>query len=89
MALFISSVVFVLTVWAACSLAEAAIYAVRMPFVRVLRESGAPAGVILADFKQNMERPIAAVLIINTAVSAGGAALVGAQAKTLFGSTLR
>lgn len=85
MALFVVSVTTVLAVWAICSLAEAAIYAVRLPYVRQLEQSGADAGRILALFKENMERPISAILIVNTVVAAAGASIVGAQAAVLFG----
>ena len=75
----------VLAVWAICSLAEAAIYAVRMPYVRQLAQDHQRAGAILLRFKQNMERPISAILIVNTIVAAAGASLVGAQANSLLG----
>jgi CBS domain containing-hemolysin-like protein len=83
------SVLTVLTISAICSLTEASFYAVRMPYVRSLEESGSPAGVILARFKQNMERPIAAILILNTVANTAGAAIAGAQAgQLLHGSAL-
>ena len=85
MTLFVISLSTVLIVWGICSLAEAAIYAVRMPYVRQLEQSGADAGRILTLFKENMERPISAILIVNTVVAAAGASIVGAQAAALFG----
>ncbi len=85
MTVFILSVAVVLFASAACSLSEAAIYAVRLPFVRRLSAAGNRAGAVLTDFKQNMERPIAAILIINTAANTAGAAIAGAQARLLFG----
>ncbi len=85
MMIFILSVTVVLVVSALCSLSEASIYAVRLPFVRRLSASGSRAGAILTDFKQNMELPIAAILIINTAANTAGAAVAGAQARLLFG----
>lgn len=85
MVVFAITVLVVLGVWAICSLTEAAIYAVRMPYIRELEESELDAGRILAKFKANMEQPISAILIVNTIVAAAGAAIVGAQAATLFG----
>ena len=79
MTLFLISVAVVLTVSALCSLTEAALYAVRIPYIRTLEESGSTAGRILAKFKQNMERPIAAVLIVNTVANTAGAAIAGAH----------
>lgn len=87
MILFLISVAVVLTVSALCSLAEAAFYAVRIPYIRTLEESGSMAGRILSKFKQNMERPIAAVLVVNTVANTAGAAIAGAQARVLFGES--
>ena len=87
MTLFLFSVALVLVVSALCSLSEAALYAVRLPFVRRLFATGSRAGAILTHFKQNMELPIAAILIINTAANTAGAAIAGAQARLLFGES--
>ena len=75
MTIFLFSVATVLVVSALCSLSEAAIYAVRLPFVRRLSASGSRAGTTLTNFKQNMELPIAAILIINTAANTAGASI--------------
>ena len=85
MSLFVASVATVIIVSAMCSLSEASIYAVRRPFIRTLTETGSAAGPILEGFKNNMERPIAAILIVNTAANTAGAAVAGAQASALFG----
>lgn len=87
MSLFVLSVATVLIVSALCSLTEAAIYAVRTPYVRHLAEGGSAAGRLLADFKQNMEQPISAILIANTAANTAGAAVAGTQAAALFGDS--
>ncbi len=85
MALFVVSIVMVLTISAICSLTEASFYAVRIPYVRSLEQSGSVAGRVLARFKHNMEQPIAAILILNTAANTAGAAIARAQARALFG----
>lgn len=85
MTLFVVSVSCVLVISAACSLTEAALYAVRMPFISKLVEGGSTAGKILDRFKQDMGSPIAAILIVNTAANTAGAAIAGAQARQLFG----
>lgn len=85
MTVFVASVVTVIVVSAMCSLSEASIYAVRRPFIRTLTQTGSAAGPVLEGFKNNMERPIAAILIVNTAANTAGAAVAGAQAATLFG----
>lgn len=83
---FILLVGIVLSIWAACSLAEAAMYAVPMPYIRQLEDSHDAAGPILARLKDNMERPISAILVVNTIVAAAGASAAGARAVELFGS---
>lgn len=85
MTVFIASVATVIIVSAVCSLSEASIYAVRRPFIRTLTDTGSAAGPILEGFKDNMERPIAAILIVNTAANTAGASVAGAQASALFG----
>lgn len=85
MTLFVISVLTVLAVSATCSLTEAALYTVRLPYIRRLEETGSMAGKLLHRFKRNMERPIAAILILNTAANTAGAAVAGAQANHLFG----
>ena len=85
MFLLIVSVATVLGVSALCSLSEAALYSVRMPFIRQLQENGSRAGDTLAHLKQNMERPITAILIVNTVANTAGAFVAGKQAGELFG----
>ncbi|MBC8876454.1 MAG: DUF21 domain-containing protein [Planctomycetes bacterium] len=87
MTVFVFSVAIVLVVSAICSLTEASFYAVRTPYIRQITESGSRAGQVLAGFKENMERPISAILIINTAANTAGAAVAGSQARILYGET--
>lgn len=87
MTLFIFSIVLVLTISAVCSMTEAALYAVRAPYVRMLAEQGNISGKVLLSMKDNMERPISAVLILNTVANTAGAAVAGAQAQRMFGES--
>ncbi|MCG8456855.1 MAG: hemolysin family protein [Holophagales bacterium] len=87
MSLLLLAVSVVLIVSAFCSLSEAAFYSVRMPYVRSLAESGQRSGLILDRFKRNMERPITAILIINTLANTAGAALAGSEARAVFGES--
>ena len=83
------SIALVLIVSALCSLTEAALYAVRVSHVRHLADSGSRSGQILSAFKANMERPIAAILILNTAANTAGATFAGAQAELVLGQRHR
>ena len=85
MSLLALSVLTVLVISAACSISEASIYAVRMSYIRQLAESGRRAAARLVRFKENMEQPITAILIVNTAANTAGAAIAGAQARTVLG----
>jgi CBS domain containing-hemolysin-like protein len=85
MALFVTSVAIVLFVTAFCSISEAAVYAVRKTYVMTLANSGSAAGKVLLEFKENMERPISAILILSTAANTAGAAIAGYQVQGLFG----
>jgi magnesium and cobalt exporter, CNNM family len=84
MTLLVATVLAVMTISATCSLTEAALYSLRLPYIRKLLEAGSPAGPILQKFKENMDRPIAAILILNTVANTAGAALAGAEAAELF-----
>jgi CBS domain containing-hemolysin-like protein len=84
MTVLVLSVFAVLVISGLCSLTEAAVYAVRMPYVRALAESGSQAGQLLLQFKQNMERPISTILIVNTVANTAGAAIAGAQARSVL-----
>jgi CBS domain containing-hemolysin-like protein len=66
-------------------MSESAIYAVRKTYVMTLANAGSLAGQALLDFKENMERPISAILILNTAANTAGAAIAGYQVQELFG----
>jgi len=85
MTLFVTSVAIVLVMSAFCSMSESAIYAVRKTYVLTLANAGSLAGKALLDFKENMERPISAILILNTAANTAGAAIAGYQVQALFG----
>ncbi|MFN4260650.1 MAG: CNNM domain-containing protein [Gemmataceae bacterium] len=85
MTLLVIAVLVVLCVSAVCSLTEAALYAVRISYIRHLSESGSLAGKTLAHFRRNMEQPITAILIVNTVANTAGAAIAGAQAQSIFG----
>jgi magnesium and cobalt exporter, CNNM family len=85
MTLFVISVAVVLLVTAFCSISEAAIYAVRKTYVMTLANSGSITGKVLLEFKENMERPISAILILTTVANTAGAAIAGFQVQELFG----
>ncbi len=85
MVLFISAVGVVLVVSFLCSIFESVLLSVTRPQVEVLTREGKSAGPLLAGFKANMDVPIAAILILNTAAHTIGASVAGASYTTVFG----
>ena len=75
----------VLVTSAACSLFEAVLYSVPATRVEVLAQSGRPSGRILKKLRQRVDRPIAAILSLNTIANTGGGAVAGALVASTLG----
>lgn len=86
MLLFVTAVGVVLVVSFLCSIFESVLLSVTRPQVEVLARDGRRAGALLAAFKENMDVPIAAILILNTAAHTIGAAVAGASYADVFGA---
>lgn len=71
---------------AMCSLFEAVLYAVPASHVEALAAAGRPSGRILQGLRANVDRPIAAILSLNTIANTAGAAVAGAIAARVFGT---
>ena len=69
-----------------CSLLEACILSLPRSYVESLVERGSSFGPLLREMKQNIDRPLAAILTLNTVAHTAGAIGVGAQAAVVFGS---
>jgi len=85
MTALIITVVLTMLVSASCSLSEAVLYSVPLSHVENLRKSGHPAGKILHDLRMHVERPITAVLTLNTIANTAGAVIAGALAGATLG----
>ena len=76
----------VIVVSAMCSLFEAVLYAVPVSYVESLAQKGTVSGRILKDLRmRNVDRPISAILSLNTIANTGGAFLAGAAFIMVFG----
>ncbi|MEM6818839.1 MAG: hemolysin family protein [Pseudomonadota bacterium] len=84
MLLFVSAVAVVLIVSFLCSIFESVLLSITRPQIEVLNQQGRRAGSLLAGFKENMDVPIAAILILNTAAHTVGAAVAGASYSAVF-----
>ena len=69
-----------------CSILEAVILSVTPSYVVAITKTRPRIGRLLAGFKRDAERPLAAILALNTIANTAGATGVGAQAAVLFGS---
>ena len=78
-------VLLVLVTSAICSLFEAVLYSIPATFVEQLEQSGRPEGRILKQMKEQVDRPITAILSLNTISNTGGGALAGALAAGALG----
>lgn len=81
---FVAAVAVVLVVSFLCSIFESVLLSITRPQVELLVRSGRRAGTLLAGFKENMDIPIAAILILNTAAHTVGAAVAGASYSNVF-----
>ncbi|MCS3650902.1 CBS domain containing-hemolysin-like protein [Salinibacter ruber] len=68
-----------------CSVMEAVLLSVTPSYVAALEREGSTVGKRLHQFKENVDRPLAAILSLNTIAHTVGAAGVGAQAAVVFG----
>lgn len=68
-----------------CSLVEAALLSVPLSHGAYLTSKGHRAGPALERMKKHIDRPLAAILTLNTISHTVGAAGVGAQAQAVFG----
>lgn len=69
-----------------CSIAEAVLLSVRPTFVAALERGNARGVASLKTLKSNLDRPLAAILSLNTVAHTVGAVGVGAEAAALYGS---
>ena len=79
------AVSFAILISAGCSLFEAVLYSVPVRHLEAMAEAGKPAGKIFSRMRQNVERPIAGILSLNTIANTAGAAFAGAAATAVFG----
>ena len=69
-----------------CSILESVLLSVNMSYVAVLEKERPTVGKLLRLHKENINKSIASILILNTIANTLGAAAVGAQAAHIFGN---
>ncbi|MCG9971352.1 CNNM domain-containing protein [Christiangramia crocea] len=68
-----------------CSILEAALLSITPSYIKIKRKEGKQYAKILAHLKQDIDKPLIAILTINTVAHTVGAILVGVQAEKTFG----
>ena len=86
MTVFIISIAVAMGVSFLCSIMEAALLSLNPGKLAVLARDYPVTGKICRKFKDNLERPIAVILLLNTAAHTSGASVAGAEFDKLFGS---
>lgn len=71
---------------ALCSVAEAVLYSISWSSIEQLRRQGKSSGLLLYKLRTDVERPITAILTLNTVANTAGASIAGAAAARAFGS---
>jgi len=69
-----------------CSVAEAVLLSVTIPHIQILEKDGHKVAQHLQGMKDDIDRPLAAILSLNTIAHTMGAAGVGAQVNLIFGN---
>jgi len=69
-----------------CSILESVLLSVNMAYISVLEKKRPTAGALLKSHKIGINKSIASILILNTIANTLGAAAVGAQAESIYGT---
>ena len=69
-----------------CSILEAVLLSVTPSYVQTLLDERPKVGKVLKGLKDDVDRPLASILILNTIAHTVGAAGAGAQAQAIWGS---
>lgn len=70
-----------------CSIWEAVLLSIPPSYVATKEKEGGRVGALLTNFKSNIDRPLAAILTLNTIAHTVGAIGVGAQATNIWSNT--
>ncbi len=71
-----------------CSISEAVLLSIRRSYVQTLKTEKPKTAELLSGLLENLDRPLAAILSLNTIAHTVGAAGAGAQAAIVFGDAV-
>jgi CBS domain containing-hemolysin-like protein len=69
-----------------CSILEAALLSITPTYIKIKKNEGKKYAETLSRLKQDIDKPLIAILTVNTVAHTVGAVLVGVQAEKTFGS---
>ncbi len=69
-----------------CSIAEAVLLSVTVGYIAIQEQDNHPSARLMRTLKEDINKPLAAILTLNTIAHTVGAAGAGAQASVVFGS---
>ncbi|MBW2066276.1 MAG: HlyC/CorC family transporter [Deltaproteobacteria bacterium] len=81
----VAAVGFAVIISAGCSLFEAVLYSVPTRHIEIMARDNKRSGKVLKELRANVDRPISAVLSLNTIANTAGAAIAGSAATAVFG----
>jgi CBS domain containing-hemolysin-like protein len=88
MTLLITYIALALIVSFLCSIMEAVLLSITPSYVAVKEQQGHRHGALIRSLRTNVDRPLAAILSLNTIAHTVGAAGAGAQAALVFGDSI-
>lgn len=81
----IIAVSFAIIISAGCSLFESVLYSVPTRHIETMVQAGKSTGKLFKKMRRDIDRPIAAILSLNTIAHTAGAAVAGSAASAVFG----
>ncbi len=82
---FTVSILTAISVSFICSLTEAVLLSLNPLRLETMKQEGKTYASVLLEMKENIDRPIAAILILNTIAHTGGAIIAGGAFNELYG----
>lgn len=70
-----------------CSILEAVLLSITPAYIGIKEQEGSPIALYLTRFKADIDKPLSAILTLNTVAHTVGAIGVGSQAAVIFGET--
>ena len=87
LSLLLTYMILALVVSSICSVLESTLLSTPLSFINTLEQQGAKGVERLKRLKTDIDRPISAILVVNTIANTVGASLVGSEAARLYDST--